>query len=274
MSNEAVGWVWKNSPYKGIKFIAHLAVADIVNDTYEWRFFASNSTLAVKCRTTRQSINEAMKSFVDDGYMEVLGSRSAGIVEYRFLFGEGVSSADTGCREIRQGVSAQPTGVSAKATGGVGSADTELESELQVELELEQEPILSERDRVWDAYLKSHRDFNAGKRGNKDPVYSPARKQMIDRRLASYSVEELILAVTGWTKSSFHTGQNDEGKVYNSIDLILRNDEKIEMFIGYHAAKKPASRGSVNEAHGIKRERSNAGVIELGDDDEEDFIDD
>lgn len=126
------------------------------------------------------------------------------------------------------------------------------------------------RNAVWDAYLASWHEFNKGKNG-KVPVYSHARKELINRRLAVYSVEDLILAVTGWQYSPFHRGENDGGKVYNSIDLFLRNDEKIEMFMGYHDAKKPVSSGNVNEAHGRQR-RASSDIIEL--DDDEDFIDD
>lgn len=132
---------------------------------------------------------------------------------------------------------------------------------------VDQSKDLSKRDQVWDAYLKACREFNGGK--GRTPVYSNARKQLIDRRLANYPVEDLVLAVTGWVHSSFHTGDNDQGKVYNSIDLILRNDEKIELFISYHDVKKPTPMGDVNSAHG-REHHTSSDIIEI--DDEEDFL--
>lgn len=173
---------------------------------------------------------------------------------------------------------AHSAGGSAPGAGGVSahSADGDRHEVPTKKNQKEQEPVQnknqeqgSDRDRVWNAYLESCVDFSKGK--GRTPVYSAARKQLIDRRLANYSVDDLILAVTGWRNSSFHTGDNDQGKVYNSIDLFLRNDEKIEMFIGYHEAKKPTKPGNVNDAHGRER-RASGGIIEL--DDDEDFIDD
>ena len=42
---------------------------------------------------------------------------------------------------------------------------------------------------------------------------------------------------------AFHMGQNPDGKKYNGLDLILRNAEKIEMFINM-ATDIPAQRTS------------------------------
>ena len=46
-----------------------------------------------------------------------------------------------------------------------------------------------------------------------------------------FSVDELKKAVDGAKKSPFHRGNNDRGVIYDSIDLIFRNPEKIEAFI-------------------------------------------
>lgn len=106
---------------------------------------------------------------------------------------------------------------------------------------------ISENDinQIWDAYISSLEEFKSNKR---KPVLSRARIELIKRRLATYSVDDLKLAVTGWLHSDFHRGENDNGKVWNSIELLLRNDEKIEQFIGYH--QKPESKKTIGEHWG------------------------
>lgn len=97
---------------------------------------------------------------------------------------------------------------------------------------------------IWNAYVESLVRF---KPSGRKPVLSEARKALIRRRLANYSVEDLVLAVTGWEHSTYHCGDNDDGKIYNTLELLLRNDEKIERFIGYHDVKKPAAKQTIDE---------------------------
>lgn len=46
-----------------------------------------------------------------------------------------------------------------------------------------------------------------------------------------YTVEQLCQAIDGCRKSPYHMGQNDRGRPYNGLDLILRGAEKIDQFI-------------------------------------------
>jgi hypothetical protein len=64
------------------------------------------------------------------------------------------------------------------------------------------------------------------------------RKGVIAARLKDgYSVEDLEKAIEGCRSSSYHMGQNDQGQIYDSIGLILRNGSKVEQFIGYAESK-------------------------------------
>lgn len=128
----------------------------------------------------------------------------------------------------------------------------------------------SDRDRVWQAYLDGLGSF---RKGTRLPKFSHARKQLIDRRLQNYSADDLVLAVTGWLKSPFHRGENDGGKVYNTIELLLRNDEKIDQFISYHDARPPQDKQAVNQAHRPEQAPRTISVIQLGGE-QEDFLDD
>ena len=100
-------------------------------------------------------------------------------------------------------------------------------------------------NKIWETYLGSLEEFKSNKR---KPVLSKTRMDLIKRRLTTYSVEDLKLAVTGWLYSEFHRGENDNGKVWNSIELLLRNDEKIEQFISFH--QKSDSKKTIGEQWG------------------------
>jgi hypothetical protein len=56
------------------------------------------------------------------------------------------------------------------------------------------------------------------------------RKQKIAGALAMYPLQDVLDAVVGWKNDPFYCGQNDRGKQYNSLDLLLRDAEHIEKF--------------------------------------------
>lgn len=63
------------------------------------------------------------------------------------------------------------------------------------------------------------------------------RKRKVQARLREgYSVEQIKQAIDGCASSPFHLGQNDNGQVYDDLELICRNGSKIEQFIQYAAA--------------------------------------
>lgn len=79
----------------------------------------------------------------------------------------------------------------------------------------------------------------------------PKRRKLIEKALkAGYEVDGCKKAIDGCRSSPFHMGENDHGKVYNQLTLILRSGDKIEQFIGYlqngkglrHANGKPTNR--------------------------------
>lgn len=59
------------------------------------------------------------------------------------------------------------------------------------------------------------------------------RKRLITNALKKYTELDLVTAITGCAMSPFHMGANADSKKYNGLDLILRNAEKIEQFIGF-----------------------------------------
>lgn len=58
----------------------------------------------------------------------------------------------------------------------------------------------------------------------------PTRKRAIDRALGLYDEETLLLAIEGCAASAWHAGENDRGREFNDLELILRDESHIERF--------------------------------------------
>lgn len=57
------------------------------------------------------------------------------------------------------------------------------------------------------------------------------RKKNIHARLKEgYSLEDIKAAIVGCSNSEFHMGKNQDCKIYDDIELICRNGEKLESF--------------------------------------------
>ena len=70
-------------------------------------------------------------------------------------------------------------------------------------------------------------------------LLSKDRAGKIRARLRNgYDPSQLKRAIDGCKASSYHMGDNDAGKVYDSISLIFRNAEKLEDFWGYLKKKE------------------------------------
>lgn len=155
MSAEATGFVFRHSPFKGVVFQVHLAIADSVNDQNGNEWFASTATLAQKARCTRQTASEALKALEHAGFLQAIdpptdvdeaGNERAWHRPRRwvFVFAEDaavvfesrkarvdsrhrkVSAEPTPTRTTEVSAVPTPTAgeVSAQPTGGVGCADT------------------------------------------------------------------------------------------------------------------------------------------------------
>lgn len=140
MSSEAIGWVWKFSPYTGADFACHLAFADVVNDLHGNEVWCRQALLAAKARVSRSTANAWLKkaSEGDVKYIQLLEDNAAKGHPNRYKFlkpnvpqvwdPQGVSAPATGggvSALTTRGVVADDRGVSSDSTGGVGSHDTE-----------------------------------------------------------------------------------------------------------------------------------------------------
>ena len=84
-----------------------------------------------------------------------------------------------------------------------------------------------------------------------------------------FTVDELKRAVDGAKSSPFHRGHNDRGVIYDSIDLIFRNPEKIETFIcilGTQASPKNKNVSTGLKLGFVERQKSQVNMLrKMGD---------
>ncbi|WP_446089869.1 replication protein [Acinetobacter sp. 1124_18A] len=77
--------------------------------------------------------------------------------------------------------------------------------------------------------------FNSSK-----TVLTEKRKKKIEARLEQgYSVEDIKKAIVNCSKSDYHMGKNERGTVYNDIELICREPEKLDRFISMSTPVQP-----------------------------------
>lgn len=114
-----------------------------------------------------------------------------------------------------------PVTVMEEARGEQGTGNREMEGEQGTGNAAE--AALSPSEHVFAEWKDS-----TGKNGN--TAFSTKRRRLIESALKDYPIEDLLDAVRGWSKSPFHCGNNESVKVYNSIELILRDAEHIEQF--------------------------------------------
>lgn len=68
----------------------------------------------------------------------------------------------------------------------------------------------------------------------KRAVLNHLRKVAIGAAIYDYGIEACKQAIEGCKMSDFHMGRNKNNRIYNDIELILRDPEHIERFIGIY----------------------------------------
>lgn len=91
------------------------------------------------------------------------------------------------------------------------------------------EPSSEEIFEVFQCWVSTCR---ASPRGRK-PVLGDKRRRKIKQAIALYGVDDCKDAIRGVTHSPWHMGHNPQGKKYDDIELILRDEKHIEMFLSY-----------------------------------------
>lgn len=117
-------------------------------------------------------------------------------------------------------------------------------------------PIMEDIEFVFE-----HWKLACGKNGNCH--LTDDRIRVIRKALRTYPKPELLLAVKGWKQSPFHRGENEDGKVWNELELLLRNAANIEKFRDLAAENEKRGPGREAELRRSLRETAESmGVSE------------
>jgi hypothetical protein len=268
--------VYDHSPYEGKRLVIHLAIADIVNTDYDNEFWMSNEKMAKKSRCTREYVNKTLKLMVTDGFLVPIGDgmcQGAGkkTVRYRFVMPNVNSDAPVNSDQVNvnseqlnvnsdnlnvnserenDALNVNPVHINPSTTTQERTQE-EPKKEPKAVLDSVSEEKANKVEEIWSAYLKTLE--RCGLETTKK--LTKPRLTLIANRLNDYTKDELIRAVEGLEHSPFHRGDNDARKVYDSIELILRSDDHIERFSGYHnkVRNKDDQRRHVNDVWGVER---------------------
>lgn len=133
MSAEATGYVYRHSPYRGVTFQVHHAVADSVTDLHSNEFWMFQDTLAEKARCGRQAANDALVTLVADGFLELLerGGGRGKPSRFRFLFPDVDVVYDT--RKLSSQATVSKVSSQATVSEEVSSETTDTPAELSSE---------------------------------------------------------------------------------------------------------------------------------------------
>lgn len=82
---------------------------------------------------------------------------------------------------------------------------------------------------VFDYYLQVHKSDSKRK-----PILDTHRRFLMAVAIHDYGVDGCKEAIDGCRNSHFHMGKNSRGKIYNSLELIFRDTQHIEQFIGHN----------------------------------------
>jgi hypothetical protein len=99
---------------------------------------------------------------------------------------------------------------------------------------------------VWSEYTRIM--------GKPRAVLDDKRRAIIRRALDLYTAEDLSRAITGYTFSPFHMGENDRNKLWTDIELLLRDAKHIDE--GLDLYEKNTVAGSTDAGSGASNGRS------------------
>lgn len=161
--------------------------------------------LAFRLRWNPETLAEAIECLIAAGFLDVLASDE--------------QSASTLLASRKQNV----------------TTETETEAEAETEAEGETETDIRKVSAVFEHWTAVH----AKPRAKLDDK----RRALIRKALRlGYEVDDLKAAIDGCKASPFHQGDNQDGRVYDDLGLILRDASKIDNFISL-ANQKPSRLG-------------------------------
>ena len=210
--------------------------------------FKTNKGLAKFFGLTAGRVSQIVKSLQEKGFVRVEQIRQGKqIIERRIYMNAALETAPEGSKNPKEGYLENAANPSKNPKEGYLENAEERGSGLGVQYEGKTPTVASDDATAVFEHWRSV----MGK--SKRTVLDNNRKRLIKKALSSYSLNDVKAAITGCSLSPHHMGRNDRNTVYNGLDLILRNAEKIEQFIGY-SENPPANIHSLDS----QRQSSNA----------------
>jgi len=247
MSVQALGWVLDSSEATGSARLVLISIANHVGARGE-NGYPSMNTIAAEAKVSRNTAIAAVATLERIGELLVYenqGRIGRGGITNRYEMplvpgwtepditvglprkrsNEGVQDLDgfgpKGSNLEAEAVQLLTEGVqSANESGPTRCARTVLHPSL---LEPERQPSTTPVQRVFDAW-------KASTKRNGTTVLNDKRKKLIAGALKDYPLEDVIDAVRGWERIAWNRGENPGRKVYNDIELLLRDSAHIERF--------------------------------------------
>lgn len=89
-----------------------------------------------------------------------------------------------------------------------------------------------EKQEVFDFWVRTLKSS-----ARRKPILDEKRLATIGAAIYDYGVEQCKQAIEGCSLSPFHMGRNKMNKRYDDIELILRDAEHVERFLGIYDAQ-------------------------------------
>ena len=90
--------------------------------------------------------------------------------------------------------------------------------------EHKQEEAVDEVRSVFDAWVAA-----TGKHPTRTRL-DDKRRRTIKKALNDHPIEDVLDAVVGWQHEPFYCGENDRGRPFNDLGMLLRDAEHVERF--------------------------------------------
>lgn len=274
MSNKIMNICWQIELKTEQKFIL-IALADYADDS--GICFPSYEKLSKKCSTSKRIAIRTIKNLIELGVIEKVNTAKKATNSYRIKVEELNNLTKKKLKTPKkiadkkpvEGVILDHRGGDPRSPGGVILDHPYIEPSLLTTNEpsfknINYIPSLGETMKqtktpklyvVTDGTVTHYEDpvseiFEHWKSVMNHPrskLDSP-RTRLIEARLKDYSVEDLKLAIDGCANSPHHMGQNDNGMIYDSIELIFRNNGKVDQFIGFNTRVRQKSKAEIRQA--------------------------
>ncbi len=250
MSVHVMSWVLKHSPEDvGGRRLVLLVLADKADDDGT-KAYPSVETIAREARMSERGVRYALRALEESGAVQRLGVHSyTGTHEYRVVMGQPLP----------------PPGGKEQQVGGQGA--TEMVSQIAPEPSFNHPDPLSPSDSVvrdlFDYWVKT-----CGKAPASTKLTDDRRRRVLARLKDDYTPEQIKAGIDGAAAQPF---VNEQGRVFDDLELICRSGSKLEDFIARatYTPQRPSIQDRRSEHDRLQDERRETALRVLSDQSDE-----